>query len=175
MPVVQPDIRLTWAAAMQREPARFQVLEHWMVITDSYVGIYFRLRDSNTTAVANCHVSLLHLTGKAKQAAPTAKTCGKFCEIVKHGLATWSKQSPAYPEPVFALVDAIRIEKVIGIVHRTILTVHVGSWFHEVFMKARQVAAVCTGIVELRRDNFHISVDRVFVGEEHVEALALLL
>ena len=77
MAIVQ-DIRFTWAEMMQNEPARFHVLEHWLKVTHEYAGIYFLLRDSKTTAVAQCHVTLLNGWEQRRHVAASEKTGKKY-------------------------------------------------------------------------------------------------
>ena len=173
MAIVQ-DIRFTWAEMMQNEPARFHVLEHWLKVTHDYVGLYFRLRDSKTTAVAQCHVTLLNGWEQRWHVAASEKTGKKYVETLQECMNTWSKTSAGYPI-VFALTDAITIEKIAGVFHRAIITVHVSSWLHEVLSRARQLAVRCHGIKDLYRTESHVSVDWVFVDECNVQALGCLL
>ena len=173
MAIVQ-DIRFTWAEMMQNEPARFHVLEHWLKVTHDYVGLYFRLRDSKTTAVAQCHLTLLNGSEQRRHVAASEKTGKKYVETLQECMKTWSKTSAGYPI-VFALTDAITIEKIAGVFHRAIITVHVSSWLHEVLSRARQLAVRCHGIKDLYRTESHVSVDWVFVDECNVQALGCLL
>jgi hypothetical protein len=75
-------------------------------------------------------------------------------------MQNFAKVTPSRPH-VFALSDPITIERVPGVPHRALLTVHVGSWLSNELMTCRQMAVHIHGVVEESRDNVHISVDWV--------------
>lgn len=153
-------IRVSWAEAMQAEPGRFHVTEHWLTTTPEYVGIYFTMRQEDTDAIAHGHVTLLHGEAGTQVCVVKAKTIRNLTETVDASMSTWSKVSPGYPV-LFALTDVIGIELIEGVVHRAIITVHKDSWLHSMLSKCRQLAGLVHGVQEPYRTNFHISIEKV--------------
>ena len=149
-----------FAQLFHERPEVFSATDHWLRINEDngYVGIYFILQGAGVKA--KCHVTL-HLNGHRVRVTGTNKTETSLHRIVDKTMANLTEVSTA--RPVFwSLTEPIALDTLKqGIVHRVIVTIHVGSWAHERLHQCRNLATNVHGIKQHVRVNFHVSCDRV--------------
>ena len=144
----------TWAANLQADAAAWNPHSFELRIHARYAGIYFlatrQLHDGHHQQI-QCHVTLLHSDEVVKPLTP-----GRLQEA----RATAAKVIEKPME--FATEKPINLYSDDGILHRTLITFHVQRTTHSNLYRFRNWLVQCMGGHERYRDNFHMSVDKVF-------------